>query len=117
GGEALVERGVLEDHADGLADLVGMGADVVPGERGAAPRGPEERRQHVDGGALAGAVRAEEAENLLAIDLEADLGHGGETAEVLAESLHVDDGVHARAPPPWRHPAQPSSYGAGGVAH
>ena len=90
GREPVVERGVLEDHADRLPHAGRLGGDVVAGQLGPAAGRPEQGREHVDGRALAGAVRAEEAEDLALVDLEIDGIDGPEGAEVLAEFRHHD---------------------------
>ena len=86
GGEAVVEGRVLEDEADGLADGVPLGGDVVAGDSGAAGGRAHEGAEDVDGGGLAGAVRAEEAEYLALLHLEADVVDGGKGAEAFAEA-------------------------------
>ncbi len=86
------QRGVLKDHVDRLPHAGRVDGDVVPGQPGPAAGRPEQGREHVGGRALAGAVRAEEAEGFARMDLEVDGLDGGEGAEVLAESRHFDDG-------------------------
>ncbi len=84
GREPVVERGVLEHHADGLPHAFGLANDVEPGKLGSAPCRPEQGREHVDGRALAGAVGAEKAEDLARVDVEIDGVDGSESAEILA---------------------------------
>jgi hypothetical protein len=64
GGQVAVERRVLEDQADVAPHLVAFCVDVVAGDRGRAAARAHERAQHVDRRRLAGAVGAEEAEDL-----------------------------------------------------
>src|SRR6185295_462230 len=45
----------------------------------------------VEGGALAGAVRADHAENLAFPDLEVELAHGGQAAEALAQAPYLEN--------------------------
>ena len=59
-----VQGDVLRDDADGLLDRLGVAHDGVPGDDGVAAGGLEQAAQHGDGGALAGAVGAEQAEDL-----------------------------------------------------
>src|SRR5581483_6963149 len=62
-------------------------------ERG--PRGRRQQRgQHPDQRRFAGAVRAEQAEDLAVLDLEADALHRGEVAEALHDLADVDRGAH-----------------------
>ena len=85
GREPVVERGVLEHHADRPPHVVGLGDDVIAGQLGPAARRPEQGREHEDRRALAGAVGAEEAEDLALVDLEVDGVDGSKAAEILAE--------------------------------
>ena len=57
----------------------------------------EEARQHLHGGRLAAAVRAEEAEDLAALDAEVHVVHGHEVAEAAGQALGLDDGLATRA--------------------
>ena len=63
-GELAVERRVLEHEADVPADVVALADDVEAAHPGGAGGGPRQRAEHVDRRALAGAVGAEEAEDL-----------------------------------------------------
>jgi hypothetical protein len=54
-------------------------------EEDASAGGLEEAGEHLDGGALAGAVGAEIAQDLAGTDGEADRVHGGGTDEGLGE--------------------------------
>ena len=56
----------------------------------------QQRRQHADERRLAGAVRAEQAEDLALFDGEADAVDGGEVAEPLDDLPDVD-GIHGMA--------------------
>ena len=66
-----------------------------------AARRLEQRRQHLDRRRLAGAVRAEEREDLAGLDLERHVVDGADgfvglrVAEDLAQALHFD---HGRSP-------------------
>jgi hypothetical protein len=64
GAEVVVERQLLEDEADARPDLVALGGDVVARHTGTAGAGREQRAADRDGCGLAGAVGAEEAEQV-----------------------------------------------------
>ena len=53
--------------------------------------GREQPADHADGRGLAGAVRAEEADDLAAVDREVDMVDHGPAAEALGQALDVDD--------------------------
>jgi len=89
-GEVAVERRVLEHQADVPADLVALTGDVEAAHAGGAGGGPRERAEHVDRRALAGAVRAEEAEDLAASDREGHATDGLDLAVGLDEVLDLD---------------------------
>ena len=63
-GLEVVEPRLLQRDADAAADGGGLTGDIEAGDLRAARGGAEQRRQHADGGRLAGAVGAEEAEDL-----------------------------------------------------
>ena len=54
------------------------------------PSGREQRRQHLDGGGLAGAVGSEEGEDLPGLDVEGHAVDGFDLAEGLGQVLDVD---------------------------
>ena len=74
----------------------------------------EEAGQHLHGRGLAAAVGAEEAEDLAAPDLEADVVDGGEIAEPARQSFGDDRGrtVVGR---PWRHDEVGARFVASGL--
>jgi hypothetical protein len=76
GGQVAVEHLVLEDEADVPADVVTLGGDVEAAHASGAGGRPRERAEHVDRRALAGAVEAEEPEDLAAGDGERDAADG-----------------------------------------
>ena len=84
GGQVAVERRVLEDEADVAADVVALAHDVVAGDARAARGRARERAEHVDRRRLAGAVGAEEPEDLAGGDLEAHAAHRLDLVEGLA---------------------------------
>ena len=71
-GEDLVDGGELAGEADRLADLRGLGGDVVPVDGGGAAVGPEQRGQDPHRGGLAGAVGAEQGEDGARGDAQVD---------------------------------------------
>ena len=85
--------GSVRDGAGG--DALGGGlsaehADVAGGGSG-------EVQHHVDGGGLAGAVRAEEAVDFAVSDRQGQVLDGGDVAVALGEAVYLDD--HGS---PWR---------------
>ena len=81
GGLLAVEAGVLKDDAEALADLVLLHRGIEAVELDAAAGRAQQRGEHLDGGGLARAVRAEEGEDLALRDVEGDVVDGGEIAE------------------------------------
>ena len=75
GGE-VVEAHLLHREADAPADGLGIGVDVVPGHADASRGLPEQRGEYLHRGGLAGAVGAQEAEELLPGDIEVDACDG-----------------------------------------
>ncbi len=71
-GQQRVERSFLECCADRRAHARAFLDNVVARDPGGAGSGRQERRQHQDGGRLAGAVRAKEAVDLAGLDPEID---------------------------------------------
>ena len=71
--------------------------DVVAGDRGGAGGRLEQRRQHPQRGGLAGAVRAEEADDLALGDVEVDAVDGAD----LLVFLPVPCGTSARVLVRW----------------
>src|SRR5439155_26185512 len=78
-----VHRHALGQVADVLADLVGLRHHVVAGDLGDAAGGGQVAGEDAHGRGLAGAVGAEEADDLAAGDLEADTVDGQDRAEIL----------------------------------
>jgi hypothetical protein len=104
----------LGDVADPAADADRVFEEVVAGDGGRPGGGPQQRGEHAQRGRLAGAVGAEEADDLAGVDVEVDTadrlhgaGAGGERAGEAAGSDHVEsprmrtgDGVPMVAPEP-----------------
>ena len=63
-GEDRIERRLLERSSDDCSHLSALAGDVIAADGGVPTGGREQRRQHQDGGRLAGTVRAEEAVDL-----------------------------------------------------
>ena len=88
-----VARHRLRNHADRPPHVVGLPQDVEAVDERRPRRRREQRRQHPDERGLAGAVRAEQAEDFPFFDVEAHALDGGEVAEALDEIADFD-GVH-----------------------
>jgi hypothetical protein len=96
-GARLGEAGAaLGDVADPPADADRVLEQVAAGDGGRAGGGAQQRRQHAQGGGLAGAVGAEEADDLAGVDVQVDAAHGfdgsgtgGEGADEAAGFDHV----------------------------
>src|SRR5262249_23800529 len=96
--QIAVHRVGLRNDADLVAHLVGVFRHVVAHDE-RAPRGrPDERREHADERALAGAVRSQDAEDLVALDLEDEIVVGREVAELLGQVLDRNGDVLAHFP-------------------
>ena len=89
-GERAVERVRLRDDADLALDGGRVAPDVEAGDERPALRRDDRRRQHPDRRRLAGPVRAEQAEELAAADLEVEPVDGNEVAVDLAELFGAD---------------------------
>src|SRR5690606_4617114 len=98
-GDLVVERGLLELDADVLADGPGVRLRVAPEEAHRAAVRAAQAGEALDRGGLARAVGAEDAEDLAAGDVEADVGDGGAGRWVgLAKVTDFDDwGRHGRS--------------------
>mmetsp|Transcript_20735 Transcript_20735/g.65201 ORF Transcript_20735/g.65201 Transcript_20735/m.65201 type:complete len:609 (-) Transcript_20735:3142-4968(-) len=75
-GEEVPESVVLADDAEDLGGLLEVVEDGVGVDEDVARRGRDLAEDHVERGRLAGAVRAEEAEDLAARDAEGDVVDG-----------------------------------------
>ena len=92
-GEQLVECGVLAGHADPLARLRRLAQDVDAGHAGRSAVGVGEGREDAHRGRLAGAVRAEHAEDRALADVEVQPAQGVRLAEGLVEADGLDHRV------------------------
>ena len=79
-----IERRLLQGDTDAQADHVGPSPTSKPATV-AVPRRQQQRRQHAHGGALPGAVRAEEAIDLASGNVEIDAVDGDGFAESTGE--------------------------------
>ena len=68
-----------------------------PATRAEPGRRPQQAAHHLERGRLAGAVGAEQAEDLAAADAEGDPVGGGEVAEPLGQPVGLDDGARRLA--------------------
>jgi hypothetical protein len=105
--DVLEDAEGLEDTDDleGARDAAGhhlmrrQSGDDVAVEARLAAVSREEAGQHVEERRLARAVRADDRAQLTATHLEGGAAHRGETAEVLAHAVHVEEplSVHGGA--------------------
>src|SRR5258706_15557285 len=64
----------------------------------------------IEGGRLAGAVRADHAEDLAFAHFEVEVGHGGEAAEALGQPLDLENRSHSpMRPAGWKRMAATTS--------
>jgi hypothetical protein len=94
--DVLVDRGVLAREPDRRAYLLAVLGHVAPEHERAPAIGLDQRGEDADGGGLAGAVRAQDAEHRAGGNVERDALQGFDGAEALAEILG-DDGQLVRA--------------------
>src|SRR5262245_49736517 len=85
-----IDRDPLGEIADHRARPQRFGDDVVAGDAHVAVTGGKNAGQDAHGGALAGAVGAEEADDLTRRHLERHVFNGGEGPEALGELLGLD---------------------------
>src|SRR5438094_8634165 len=84
--------------------------DRLAGEAHLAARGRESARDQIERRGLAGAVRADHAEDLAFADFEVELVHGGEAAEALGQLLDLEYRSHMPTRPAgWRRIAATTS--------
>src|SRR5206468_8773924 len=93
----------LGNDADRFPDAVRLLDDIEAVDERAARGRHEQRRQHPDQRGLAGAIRAEEAEDFSFGDGKRDPLHGREVAEAFDDGPDVD-GVHVRRSPVSANP-------------
>ena len=83
--EQAVERKLLRHVAEPALGCAGGAAQIMAHHMRFASSWFQQAAQHLEGGGLAGAVRAEQAEDFALLHLEADVVGGGELAEALGE--------------------------------
>ena len=88
--QQLVEREPLRHVADPPLDAFGIARDVDAADDAPSRGRRQQAAQHADGRGLAGAVAAEEAEDLAAPHVEADAIDGDELAEAARQIAHLD---------------------------
>ena len=76
---------LLGDVADAALEGFEIAAHVLAVEKDVARGGLQQTGEHLDGGALPGAVGSEVAENFAGLDLEADAIHRGHASVVLGK--------------------------------
>jgi hypothetical protein len=86
-GQLVVHAGILEDDAEPLADLVLMRHRIEAVDLHFAGGGPQQRGEHLDGGGLSGAVGAKKRKDLAFADIEGNVSHGLNFAELLDKVL------------------------------
>src|SRR5207253_9972021 len=85
GAELVVEGGGIGHVADQRLGLLRLDCDIDPGHPGAAAARSQQSDEHLDGGGLAGAVGAEEAEQLPGAHLQVQVFHRREAAVALGQ--------------------------------
>ena len=94
GGQAVVEPGVLGEHAGAAADRVTFDGGVVAEHERAAAVGKQHPVEEPDGRGLAGAVGTEQGEHLPGLESEAETVDGQAGLEPAREPLGLDGGRH-----------------------
>ena len=90
GGDPVVQRGLLEDDADEIADPIRLGGDLDPRHAAGARRRREQCGQQVVSRRLARAVRAQQPELFTGGHLERHLLDRHQVAEAPGESRALD---------------------------
>ena len=109
GGHLAEDGGLLEgpDHSPPGDRVRRLAGDLLPAEAD-PPRGrPQERGDELEQGALAGPVRADDAEDPALPDRERHVVDRGETPEALGEALDLEE-AHGRFSGIWSHRLQPA---------
>ncbi len=89
-GEAVVERGLLEHHAEAAPRLQRLGDDVDAADPRRAAVGLEDGAEDVEQRGLAGAVGAEQREQLVRTHREADIVERQRAAITLGHAVDHD---------------------------
>src|SRR5438477_5800971 len=83
--EVRIQVGFLGDIAEAALEALQLAANILAVEEDASAGGLQQAGEHLDGGAFAGTVGAEIAEDLAGTDGEADAIHSRGTNEGLDE--------------------------------
>ena len=95
--EVIVKRGIFSEHAGALGDVERMLSAIFAEHGDRTACGAHQSGEHGEGGALAGAVRADDAEDLAGFDAEAEAAHGDGRAVGLGDVVHGDADGHGEA--------------------
>ncbi|MNT37210.1 hypothetical protein D3C72_1733370 [compost metagenome] len=101
--QVLVEGELLRHVADAPLQGFGVVGDLAAEHFDLAGAGQQQAAEHADGGGLAAAIGAEEAEHLGAVDVQVQPVDGGELAEALGQAACADHrliAVHGSLAPP-----------------
>jgi hypothetical protein len=93
-GQLFVYRGILAGQRDELANLHGLGYDVVAADARPAAVRPEQGGQDAHDGGLAGPVRSEQRQYLSALSRDVHSGERLRAAEPFRQPLGLDYGGH-----------------------
>ena len=102
-------RGVLVDRLDAESDGVGraLDRDLLAADVNVAARRRHRARQHLDQRRLAGAVVAEEADDLALADGEGNVLERAHAAVIFGDVLHADQVVGHAQPSVWCRRSMP----------
>ena len=95
--QVVVERKLLRHVADLLPYLRGTKAAALAGQLHAAAGGREQAAEHLDGGGLARAIRAQQAVDLAVPHLGGDVLHSRKRAEMFGEIGSADGNLAAES--------------------
>src|SRR5262249_9608500 len=93
--QVFVEAEALSHVADLTLDQSRLSAQIESETTSLSGVRSEEAAQHADGRGLAAPVRAEESEDLPALDANREIVYHDAIAEALAQAVHVDGGLRA----------------------
>jgi len=93
--EVIVEHRRFEDRADFLESALAIVGDIESANADFAFGGPDLAEHHADGGAFAGAVMTEEAEDFTLRHGEGEVADGGAVAEVFGDVVKIDHGLES----------------------
>ena len=96
-GQLRIGRERLRDHANGVADAVGIRDHVVPAHFGRSRGGRRQRRHHANQRRFSRAVRPQQAEDFPGVHREAHFLHGHEIAKLFFQFGDFDRVVFRRS--------------------